>query len=102
MFLIAAVIALSFLAAPLVGLPYPLGLVWKTAGIILLGVQALQRGARLAGYALLFSSVGDLVLDLKPPQMVAGMAAFGVAHLCYAAAFAGFSGAARRVWQDCC
>lgn len=90
MFFIAAAIALAFLAAPLFGLPYPLGPVWKTGGIFLLGVYALRRGARLAGLALLFSSVGDLLLELKPQQMVAGMAAFGVAHLFYAAAFAGF------------
>ncbi len=63
---------------------------WKASGIFLLGVYSLLRGARLAGLALFFSAVGDVMLDLKPQQMVAGMAAFGVAHIFYSVDFAGF------------
>jgi uncharacterized membrane protein YhhN len=90
LFFIAATISLSHLAAPLVELPYPQEVVWKAGGIFLLGVHALLRRARLVSLALFFSSVGDVMLDLKPQQMVAGMASFGVAHVFFSLAFAGF------------
>ncbi len=89
LFFAAAAIALSHLAAPLISLPWPQQIIWKAAGIFLLGVSSWLRGARLAGLALLCSSVGDVMLDLKPQRMVAGMVSFGVAHVFYALAFAG-------------
>lgn len=82
-----AAVAASFLIARFVEVGDVFGPAWKAAGIALLGVFALTRGARLAGAGLLASSVGDFVLDLEPPVWIAGMAAFGVAHVFYAFAF---------------
>ncbi|MBY0420930.1 MAG: lysoplasmalogenase, partial [Parvularculaceae bacterium] len=83
----ACALAASFLAARFMEVPAPYGAFWKAAGIALLGVFALTRGARLAAAGLFASAVGDFVLELRQPVWVAGMAAFGVAHLLYAAAF---------------
>jgi uncharacterized membrane protein YhhN len=86
-FLTGVLVAASFLIARFVEIPQPIGPFWKAAGIALLGVFALSRGARLAAFGLLASSVGDFVLDLDPPIWIGGMAAFGIAHIFYALAF---------------
>jgi uncharacterized membrane protein YhhN len=85
---LAGLIALSYLAAPAFDPAVAAGAAWKAAGIVLLGAFALMNGARLAALALLFSAVGDVALALDPPSWTGGMAAFGLAHLLYFAAFA--------------
>lgn len=87
--IVGALVAFSYLAASLFDLPFPLVPAWKAAGIVLLGVYALARAARLAAAGLFFSAVGDVMLALEPPQWILGMAAFGLAHVFYLAAFAG-------------
>lgn len=84
LFLAGAVIALSHLANEWVSLAPPGGLVWKAAGIVLLGLYALSQRAWLAGAALLFCAAGDVLLELV---FVAGMGAFAVGHIFYVLAF---------------
>ncbi len=84
LFLAGAVIALSHLANEWVNLAHPGGLVWKAAGIVLLGLYALSQRAWLAGAALLFCAAGDVLLELV---FVAGMGAFAVGHIFYVLAF---------------
>jgi uncharacterized membrane protein YhhN len=67
-----------------VSLAPPGGLVWKAAGIVLLGLYALSQRAWLAGAALLFCAAGDVLLELV---FVAGMGAFAVGHIFYVLAF---------------
>lgn len=85
--LAGAVVALSYLAASFVSPAFPFDPIWKAAGIVLLSAYAFLRRAPLAGAALAFSAVGDIMLALEPPQWIGGMAGFGVAHLFYCAAF---------------
>jgi uncharacterized membrane protein YhhN len=87
LFLLGAAIALSHLANDWIDLAPPGGLAWKAGGIVLLGLSALARKAWLPAAGLLLSAVGDVLLELDG-WFVGGMAAFGLAHLCYAAAFA--------------
>lgn len=89
LFLIGAAVALSYLAAPNVALVFPEGPAWKAAGIVTLGLYAITRRSWVAAAALFASSVGDVMLELQPPNMVGGMGAFGLAHVFYIAAFAG-------------
>ena len=84
LFLAGAAIALSHLANEWVSLAPPGGLVWKAAGIVLLGLYALSQRAWLAGAALLFCAAGDVLLELV---FVAGMGAFAVGHIFYVLAF---------------
>ncbi len=84
-FYAGAALALSHLANEWVDAPMPYGPAWKASGIVLLGVYAAMRGVWLPALGFLLSSVGDVALEL--PNMVAGMAAFGLAHLCYLASF---------------
>ncbi|HEX5006409.1 MAG TPA: lysoplasmalogenase [Hyphomonadaceae bacterium] len=86
LFFAGAVIALSHLANEWVKLEQPLGPTWKAAGIIVLGLYALSQRAWLAGWGLLLSSAGDVLLELNG-LFVFGMAAFGAAHVCYGLAF---------------
>jgi uncharacterized membrane protein YhhN len=90
LFLIGAIVALSYLAAPYVELVFPEGPAWKAAGIVTLGLYAVTRRSWLAALALFASSIGDVMLELQPPNMVGGMAAFGIAHIFYIATFAGY------------
>jgi hypothetical protein len=66
----------------------PWGPAWKCSGIVLLGLYALSQRAWLVGLGLLLSAVGDVLLELDG-LFVGGMAAFGLAHVCYSAAFIG-------------
>ncbi|HEY7797808.1 MAG TPA: lysoplasmalogenase [Hyphomonadaceae bacterium] len=86
LFFAGALIALSHLANEWVRLEQPWGPTWKAAGIVVLGLYALSQRAWLAGWGLLLSSAGDVLLELDG-LFVFGMAAFGAAHICYAAAF---------------
>lgn len=82
-----ALLAASYLFAASSGAPDWLVPAWKASGIVLFGVFALANRARLAAAGLFASAAGDVALALSPPQWTAGMAAFGIAHLFYAAAF---------------
>lgn len=86
LFIIGALLAASHLADEWVRLEQPWGPAWKAAGIVVLGLYALSRRAWLAGWGLLFSSAGDVLLELDG-LFVFGMAAFGIAHICYSIAF---------------
>jgi uncharacterized membrane protein YhhN len=90
LFLIGALVALSYLAASHVALVFPEGPAWKAAGIVTLGLYAITRRSWIAAAALIASSIGDVMLELQPPNMVGGMAAFGVAHIFYIFAFLAF------------
>ena len=90
LFLVGAIVALSYLAASRVQLVFPEGPAWKAAGIVTLGLYAVTRRSWLAAAALFASSIGDVMLELEPPNMVGGMAAFGLAHIFYIATFAGY------------
>ena len=90
LFLLGAIVALSYLAAPRVELVFPEGPTWKAAGIVTLGLYAVSRRSWLAASALFASAIGDVMLELAPPNMVGGMGAFGLAHIFYIAAFIGY------------
>jgi len=100
LFLLGALVALSHLANDWIDLPGPGGLAWKAGGIVLLGFSAAARRAWLPAAGLLLSAIGDVLLELDG-WFVGGMAAFGMAHLCYLAAFAGWirsEGINRKAW----
>lgn len=87
LFLLASVIALSYVVSSWIAVPPSVGPLWKATGVVLLAVFAGTRGARLTALALALSAAGDVALALEPAQWIAGMAAFGLAHLFYLAAF---------------
>lgn len=99
-FYVGAAIALSHLANEWVSLAQPWGPAWKCAGIVVLGLYALMSGARLAALGFFFSAAGDVLLELDG-LFVGGMAAFGLAHVCYTAVFIGIirrHGANQGAW----
>lgn len=85
-FLAGAIVALSHLANEWVKAPIPVGPAWKCAGIVLLGVYAAMQKAWLPMLGFFFSAAGDVFLELDG-LFVFGMAAFGLAHVCYSAEF---------------
>jgi len=89
LFYFGAFVALSHLANEWVKLAPPWGLAWKAGGIVLLGLYALSQRAWIAGLGLLLSAAGDVLLEVDG-LFVGGMAAFGLAHVCYAIVFVGF------------
>jgi uncharacterized membrane protein YhhN len=89
LFIAGALLAASHLANEWVKLEQPWGPVWKCSGIVVLGLYALSQRAILLGLGLLLSAAGDVLLELDG-LFVGGMAAFGLAHVCYSAIFIGF------------
>lgn len=88
LFIAGALLAASHLANEWVRLDQPLGPIWKCCGIVVLGLYALSQRAWLVGLGLLLSAAGDVLLELDG-LFVGGMAAFGLAHIFYSAAFIG-------------
>lgn len=87
-FLAGVAVAATFLAARFVDAPGLVEPLWKSAGIVLLGLSAALAGAWLVALALFASSAGDFFLEIRPAHLVAGMAAFAIAHLFFISAFA--------------
>ena len=87
LFFVGIAIAATYLLAPVIDPPQWIAPIWKAAGIVLLGVYAYGQGARLAAAGLFASAIGDIVLALEPPLWIAGMAAFGAAHVFYTFVF---------------
>lgn len=71
-----------------VGTPYPLNVVIKAGGVVLLGVYALKQGRLWLGLGLLAGSAGDAFLALQPTQQALGILAFAIGHLIYIGLFA--------------
>lgn len=86
LFILGALLALSHLANEWVQLAQPWGPAWKASGIVVLGLAAFAWRAPLVGLALLLSAAGDVLLELDG-LFVAGMGAFGLAHVVYSIIF---------------
>jgi uncharacterized membrane protein YhhN len=70
--------------------PYPFSVALKSAGIILLGLLALQRKQIFLAAGIFAGSAGDAFLALQPSQasnLFFGMAAFAIGHLIYVVIF---------------
>ena len=86
----SAVFGLAYLGHGLgLAAPYPLSVLIKAAGIVLLGLLALHRRAPLLGVGLLLGALGDIFLALQPTQVGPGIGAFGLGHLIYVVLFLG-------------
>nr|WP_255216755.1 lysoplasmalogenase [Pseudenhygromyxa sp. WMMC2535] len=69
--------------------PYPIDVVIKAAGIVLLAVYAGLHRRWLLAAGLALGAAGDVFLALQPSQVAAGIASFGLGHLVYVALFIG-------------
>ena len=70
------------------GAPYPINVIIKAGGVVLLGVYALRQGRLWLGLGLLAGSAGDAFLALQPTQQALGILAFGIGHIIYIGLFA--------------
>lgn len=85
----ALVLGLAYLLDDFgLGAPYPLNVIIKAGGVVLLGLYALKQGRIWLGAGLLFGSAGDAFLALQPTQQALGILAFGIGHLIYIGLFA--------------
>jgi uncharacterized membrane protein YhhN len=67
--------------------PYPVDVVIKAMGIVLLAVYARLHEQTWLAAALVFGAIGDVLLALQPAQMSLGIAAFGLGHIIYLGLF---------------
>lgn len=88
LFAAGAIVALSHLANEWASPPPPWDIVWKSSGIVILGLFASVARAPLAALGLFFSAAGDALLEIDG-LFIFGMGAFGLAHMFYAAIFIG-------------
>lgn len=87
--LAALVLGLAYLLDDFgLGAPYPLNVIIKAGGVVLLGAYALKQGRVWLGLGLLAGSAGDAFLALQPTQQALGILAFGIGHLIYIGLFA--------------
>jgi uncharacterized membrane protein YhhN len=85
----ALVLGLAYLLDDFgLGAPYPLNVIIKAGGVVLLGAYALKQGRVWLGLGLLAGSAGDAFLALQPTQQALGILAFGIGHLIYIGLFA--------------
>ncbi|WP_417485431.1 lysoplasmalogenase [Maricaulis salignorans] len=70
------------------GAAYPLNVIIKAGGVVLLGIYALRQGRLWLGLGLLAGSAGDAFLALEPSQQAFGILAFGIGHIIYIGLFA--------------
>ena len=68
--------------------PYPVNVVIKAAGIVLLAVYALRRQHLVLAVGLALGATGDVFLALDESVLPLGIAAFGLGHLVYIWLFA--------------
>tara|TARA_R110002072_G_scaffold4038_4_gene28728 strand:- start:256 stop:909 length:654 start_codon:yes stop_codon:yes gene_type:complete len=87
----SAVFGLAYLLPGLgFEIAFPIDVVVKAAGIVLLALYALRARFNLLAFALFASAVGDIMLAWQPRQMELGIVAFGIAHLAYIGLFVGW------------
>lgn len=67
--------------------PYVVGTIFKTSGIIVLGVIALAARSSLLATGLFFGALGDALLAWRPETFLYGALAFLIGHLFYIALF---------------
>jgi uncharacterized membrane protein YhhN len=83
---LSASASLAYLLIPSEALPIP-AIVVKGLSVTLLAMVALRADRRLLGFALLLSSLGDVLLACGRGFFLAGLAAFLCSHLVYIALF---------------
>ena len=68
--------------------PFPVNVVIKAAGIVLLAIYALRQDHLVLAAGLALGAVGDVFLALDESVLPLGLAAFGLGHLVYIWLFA--------------
>jgi uncharacterized membrane protein YhhN len=87
--IVSALFALIYLVGSFgVELTYPMNVLIKATGVLLLAAYALRREAPILATGLFLGAWGDIFLALQPEQLAAGIGAFGLGHIVYIALFA--------------